>query len=108
VSFTAKIWNNGHYHATGTGYGIKISLQDRERYFDRNWQTVILHLSGIDNPVEVNVAKPSFWNLTCRELIKKEIGIWYLRSHLPRWTRGNPPLVRMKQIANRDFFVEFI
>ena len=107
LPFTAKIRNIEHYQATDAGYGIKISLQDRERYFDRTWQTVILHLSGLENPVEVNVAKPSFWNRTCGELIKKEIGNWYLRGHSPRWTRGNPPTVRLKQIAEREFFVEF-
>lgn len=108
MSFIAKIWNNGYYHSTGAGYGIKISFDSRESYFDPTWQTVILHLSGFNHPVEVNVAKPSFWHRTCGELIKKEIGIWYLRNYSPRWTRGNPLLIRLKQIDIREFFVEFI
>ena len=107
MPFTAKIWNNGRYHHSGAGYGIKISFEDRERYFDRTWQTVVLYLSGVDYPIEVNVAKSSFWNRTCGELIKKEIGVWYLRHHPARWARGNPPQVIMKQIGERVFSVEF-
>ncbi len=26
-------WNNGKHYSTGTGYGFKISLADRDRYF---------------------------------------------------------------------------
>ena len=107
MPFIAKIWNNGRYYATGAGYGLKISVEDRERSFDRTWQTVVLHLSGFDYPIEVNVAKPSFWNRTCGELIKKEIGVWYLRNHPARWNRGNPPQVIMKQIGIGVFSVEF-
>lgn len=107
MPFTAKIWNNGRYHATGAGYGIKILFEDRERYFDRTWQTVVLHLSGFDYPIEVNVAKPSFWNRTCGELIKKEIGVWYLSHHPARWNRGNSPQVIIKPLVVEVFSVEF-
>jgi hypothetical protein len=76
MTFIAKTWNNGHHYASGAGSGLKISFEDREMYFNPKWQTVILHLSGYQKPVEVNVAKPSFWNRRCGELIKKDIGIW--------------------------------
>lgn len=107
MPFTAKIWNNGRYHATGAGYGIKIRFEDREHNFDRTWQTVILYLSGVDYPIEVNIAKASFWTRTCGELIKKDIGFWFLRNFPPRWNRGNPPCVIMKQVSERTFSVEF-
>jgi hypothetical protein len=65
MTFIATTWNNSHYHASGAGYGIKISQDNRDRFFNRDWQTAILHLNGYDHPVEVNVAKASFWNRTC-------------------------------------------
>ena len=108
MTFIAKTWNNGHSHASGAGYGIKITMQDRERFFNRSWQTVILHLSGNTNPIEVNVAKPSFWNRTCGELISQEIGIWLQRNNIATWPSRRPHRVRMTVIGEREFNVEII
>jgi hypothetical protein len=86
MTFIAKTWNNGHRHASGAGYGIKITMQDREQFFNRSWQTVKLHLSGNINPIEeVNVDKPSFWNRTCGELISQEIGLCLQRNNAATW-----------------------
>ena len=108
MSFLAKTWNNGKHHLTGAGYGLKISLENRDRFFNRNWQTVILHLQGYHRPIEVNVAKASFWNRTCRELIKKDIGIWLYQNDKAPWTSGQPHEVKIKLIGDREFNVELI
>ena len=108
MTFITKTWNNGHRHASGAGYGIKITMQDREQFFNRSWQTVILHLSGNTSPIEVNVDKPSFWNRTCGELIKKDIGSWLLRNNCEVGTPGWPFEVRMIVIGDRGFKVELI
>lgn len=71
-------WNNGKHHTTGAGYGLKISIRDRDRYFRREWQSVFVMLEGQAEPIEVNVAKSSFWSPVCRELIHAEIGGWML------------------------------
>jgi hypothetical protein len=106
--FITKTWNNGHYHSSGAGYGLKITLQDREQFFERNWQRVILHLDGYSMPVEVNVAKASFWNMACGELIKKDIGIWLQRNNRARWPSGQPFEVKMTVVGDREFKVELI
>jgi len=108
MSFIAKTWNNGIRHVSGAGYGIKITLQDREQFFNRSWQTVILRLSGNANPIEVNIAKPSFWNRTCGEIIKKDIGIWLIQNNCAVGTIGWPFEVRMTFIGEREFKVELI
>jgi hypothetical protein len=61
-------WNNGQFHSSGAGYGFKVPIQDRDRYFDRYWQQVILILPFGSGPKEesVNVAKGSFWGDNCR------------------------------------------
>lgn len=106
MSFIAKTWNNGYSLASGAGYGIKITMHDREQFFNRNWQTVILHLSGYPRPIEVNVAKASFWNRNCGELIKKDIGIWLKQNNCEVGTLGWPFELRMTAIGNREFKVE--
>jgi hypothetical protein len=84
-------WNNGQHLTSGAGYGLKISISDRDKYFRREWQTIFLLLENQANPIEVNVAKPSFWSPVCRELIHAEIGRWMLQNSLAPWPKGKPP-----------------
>ena len=37
-------WSNGQPLPTGAGYGVRISGQDRDEYFDPGWDEVILDL----------------------------------------------------------------
>jgi hypothetical protein len=108
MSFIARTWNNGQHHASGAGFGFKISFEDRERFFNRKWHTVILHIEGFERPIEVNVAKISFWNRTCGELIKKDIGIWLHRNNLSTWVSRQPFRVKMIVVKEREFKVELI
>jgi hypothetical protein len=65
-------WNNGKHHASGAGYGFKIAVADRDRHFQRGWDTVSVELpqsGGGPLAVEVNIAKDSFWSEECREVI---------------------------------------
>jgi hypothetical protein len=64
-------WNNG-----GTSYGIKVSLDDRDRFFSKEWKSVTMAFERSRAQAQVNVAKKSFWTQGCRELIKKEISEW--------------------------------
>lgn len=67
-------WNNGSHNESGAGYGLKVPYSDRNQYFKRVWGTVLLELEGYPHLVEVNIRKKSFWEGTCRELIRKDIG----------------------------------
>jgi hypothetical protein len=53
---SATAWNSGKHHASGAGYGLKISVADRDRYFRREWGTVQLHI-GPAAPIVVNTAR---------------------------------------------------
>jgi hypothetical protein len=69
-------WNNGEHFSSGAGYGSRISIADRDAYFDRSWKIVTLELpaeSGTLN-VEANVDKSAFWGPKCWELINKGTG----------------------------------
>ena len=79
-------WNNGTYNPSGAGYGIKIKQTDRDKYFNRDWMNVILELEDEKISILVNINKSSFWS-NCRELIKKEIGIWLIRHEKGTWEK---------------------
>jgi hypothetical protein len=93
--FVAVAWNNGSYRSTGAGFGLKVSRDDRDRYFRKEWSCVYLRLPGLDDPLEVNIKKKSFWNDSCRELINIEIGRWMIAAKLAPWARGKPPRFKL-------------
>jgi hypothetical protein len=39
-------WNNEKYLASGAGYGLKISVADRDKCFRREWRSVFILLEG--------------------------------------------------------------
>lgn len=101
------VWNNGNHNSSGSGYGIKIQQIDRDQYFNKNWKNIILELGNERIEISVNISKPSFWS-NCRELINKQIGIWLISHGKGTWERDNPPKVRIAQISDNKFSVNFI
>ena len=101
-----KAWNNGSHHTDGNGYGIKISANDRDLYFNPDWKTIILALDGENKLVEINISKKSFWNETCRELVSKEIGKWLIEHHLDQWQYHKPPELELQKIGERKFLLK--
>ena len=101
-------WNDGKQLESGAWYGLKLSIEDRDRYFKKAWSTVFVELPDNRPIIEVNIAKPSFWNKTCRELISQEIGIWLRSEGLAPWTKGKPPKFELVSKGDRNFRVEYI
>ena len=98
-------WNNGRQHASGAGYGLKLRASDRDRHFNRAWSTILLVLPDRPEPIEVNVAKPSFWSATCRELISRDIGKWLIEDGYAPWERGKPTRFRLETVSERRFAI---
>jgi hypothetical protein len=96
-------WKGGTTTKNGGGYGVKLNACDRDRYFQRDWKSVQLSLDGTSDVIKVNVAKPSFWNNTCRELISAEIGRWLICNGLVPWQKGNPPKLKLEHLINNHF-----
>ena len=103
--FNATAWNNGKHHKTGAGYGIKIDENDRDIFFNREWDYVILYLEGEKKPGKANIRKKSFWSPTCREMISKEIGAWLIENEKAPWAKGQPPKLIMTHINGNQFKV---
>ena len=98
----ATAWSNGSPRHSGAGYGLKISRQDRDQFFDQRWSAIILHLPGQD-PTSIPLSE-SFWR-SCTELRSAAIGHWLLRSGLAPWPSGKPPVLALQRIGDRAFSV---
>jgi len=98
-------WKAGKHNKTGTGYGLKIKIKDRDKYFKKHLKTVILELEGYPEPVEVNIDKFSFWNSICHELISKEIGKWLIKNGFAPWPKYNPPKLSLEPLSHNRFVV---
>lgn len=101
-------WNNGDHHASGAGYGFRVDIIDRDRYFRREWGSVVLHLQGRAEPVIVNIDKDSSWGSECRELISKEIGQWLRLNNMAPWPKDHPPKLIMEPTRANEFDVGFV
>ena len=89
-------------------YGLKVSVADRDHFFRRDRRTVTLRLvagSGLVD-VEVNRAKDSFWNGSCRELIARDIDRWLFDLGLAPWPKGRPPRFDLTPIEPGVFQVQ--
>lgn len=98
-------WNSGRHISSGAGYGLKVPIVDRDRYFKRQWATVLVELpvAGGFVTAECNTAKDSFWTETCHELISRDIGRWLRDRGLAPWPRGQPPRCRVEVLGDRHF-----
>ena len=99
-------WNNGDHQKSGAGYGVKLNADDRDRFFKRDWETIILEMEGKPDSIKVNVAKPSFWGTKCKELINVEIGRWLIQNRLAPWKKGYPPRLRLIPIKSNRFLLK--
>jgi hypothetical protein len=99
------VWNNRIPLKSGSGYGLKLEIGDRDRFFRREWETILIELEGYANKVEVDITKPSFWGAACRELINAEFGRWLVRNKLTPWPKGQPPKLSLKHIKGNRFLL---
>lgn len=101
-SFQASAWNNGLHRRTGGGYGIKLRLKDRDKYFDKKYNDVILYLETSPQKIIINIKKKSFWN-SSRELSHSEIGLWLIANKKAPWPKNDPPSISLKYLGKNEF-----
>jgi hypothetical protein len=97
-------WTNGSPLTSGAGYGVKVGYDDRSWYFRHDWKSVFVFLEGQTQPVEINVAKKSFWTKTCGELISAEIGRWLIKNGLAPWPQDHPTKISLEPIYRSGYF----
>ena len=106
--FVGTAWNNGSPRGSGSGYGIKLKAEDRDRYFSRKSKYVSLRLEGPTRDIPANTDKPSFWSNACRELINKEIGLWLISNGMATWMKGHPPKLQLEPAGEQRFNVTIL
>jgi hypothetical protein len=80
-------------------YGIRIRLEDRNRYFQRVWESVILQIEGEKFSVHVS---SGFWR-RCPELRHLKIGIWFRKHNLVPWPTYKPPRLILEPTGESEF-----
>jgi hypothetical protein len=96
----AKAWSNSPRRATGAGYGIRISISDRDRSFDPDWATIDVDLGALGR-VTVSLSD-SFWR-TCSELRSADIGRWLIGQGLVPWPKSAPPSLELTHLSDNTF-----
>ncbi len=94
-------WNNGNYNKSGAGYGILIPKRERDKYFNRKWDRVKIHIE--DTSVEIKL-RDTFWT-TCNELRSKEIGKYLLKNGLGVWEKWKPHKLTLEVVNNNEFTI---
>lgn len=104
VELIVKAWSNGSpNNQSGSGYGIRISREDRDKYFQKNWESVVLRTDA-GNAINIRLS-PSFWKSQkpCSELRSAEIGLWLIEYRLAPWQKGKPPTLKLEPTARQEF-----
>lgn len=96
-------WKNGK-HGRTAGYGFRVSLTDRDRHFNREWQVVMIDLPHNDQfiTVCVNIDGGAFWR-NCCELRSAEIRQWLYRQRYAPWSDRMPPKFKVECIKKEHF-----
>ncbi len=93
-------WNNGAWHKSGAGYGIRIDKEDRAHFFRETWPDVRVELpSGVATKVRIS---KSFWK-KCPELRSQDVGRWMIEVGLARWKNGTPPVLKLEPVGGQVF-----
>jgi hypothetical protein len=100
-------WSNGRNSVTGAGNGFVVEAADRDQYFKREWRSVAIELpyENGHRRAAVSVDKNAFWNVTCRELISRDIGLWLLAQQHAPWQRRYHPKFEVEPRGDSCFRV---
>jgi hypothetical protein len=103
MSITVAAWNNGDYHSSGAGYGLRIPKEDRDKAFLKSWSDVLLQLPSERGTKSVTVRlSGSFWR-TCSELRSAAIGGWLIERGYATWGKRQPPTFRLQPLGGNRF-----
>jgi hypothetical protein len=90
IAIPVSGWKRGKGHAPrNMTYGVRMSPEDRDAYFDPAWTTVSVAIGELSTTVIVEL-RPSFWK-QCPELRSSTIRDWLWTQGLTPWRDQDPP-----------------
>lgn len=98
-------WNNGAHSRNGNGYGFKVIPSDRETFFKKEWDAIVLEIPGEAAPVEVKIDPEHFWAESPREVVSAAVGKWLRHNGMAPWATGNPPRFILEPVEGNQFKV---
>ncbi len=98
-------WNNGAHSRNGSGYGFRVHPADRDEYFKKDWEKILLEIDGEAEPVEVTLPGEDFWSEGGKELSCPALGRWLRKNGMAPWARGNSPVFVLDPIEENRFRV---
>ncbi|MGP0031667.1 MAG: hypothetical protein ACLPVF_14315 [Acidimicrobiales bacterium] len=96
----ATAWHNGGAPREPAGYGLKFAKVDRDRYFESDWEHIVLELEDAE-PATIPLSA-AFWR-NCSELRSAEVGQWLLAAEAAPWARGSPPGIVVAELEGNRF-----
>lgn len=84
-------------------FGLKIKIEDRDRYFSHDWKNVQLELPSGEIIQNINLNNKSFWSNTCHELFKSKLNKWLTDNGYTEYPKRHPPKFNVEYIGNQTF-----
>lgn len=81
IEFIVSTWSNGKPTEKGSGLGIRIEKNDRDKYFDNSVHEIDLTMDSKIYNIKIT---DRFWE-NCPELKDKEIGLFLIRHNIHMW-----------------------
>jgi hypothetical protein len=76
-------WKGGRFENPSIAYGIRIGPEDRSRYFQPEWETIIVEIAG-GSVVEATLTA-GFWQ-DCPEVRHPAFRDWFKSKRLIPWS----------------------
>lgn len=99
----ATAWNNGTHLRNGRGYGFKVSIPDRDAFFNKEWDSIVVEIEEFPDPIEISIEKDAFWSESSVPLTSLAVGKWLIKNGMSAWPIGNSPVFVLEPVKDNQF-----
>ncbi len=106
TDISVAAWHDGRFN-----FGLRLTRNDRDRFFSRDWRAVRVSCSRLGHPPVEIALRPYFWGI-CSQLRSRAIRQWFCqlgyitpdyRINRARWPYCTPPKMRLHVIDRQHF-----
>ncbi|MEM7293183.1 MAG: hypothetical protein AAF420_07290, partial [Pseudomonadota bacterium] len=96
-------WNNGWFQSDGSGYGLLVNDNDREKYFSIRWNSVRLSFPAKREDTQINIDNSLFRFESGGILMSQAIGLWLIEAGFSSWVLDEAPRVVLEPQVGSHF-----